>query len=453
MRTHSLASLFQIFEFLRPAFTRPTFERFVLVAMGWLLTSGRHAVTSALVVLGIAPDVHHATFHRLLSLAKWSPDRLGLILLELIVAVLNDNAPISLLLDDTLAPHKGPKVFGLGSHIDAVRSTKRHKVFSFGHVWVVLSVVVHLPFCRRPWALPILFRLYKNKKTCQRTQASYSKKTELARQLLDLVAQHLDEARPCWVVADQGYCNRTVLTGLLQRFVFVGNLRMDAALHAQPPSPPSGARGRKKLRGRRLKTPETMTRDGRRPWREAQVHIYRSARTLHYKVLCAQWFHVCHARLLKIVIVRTCGGKLPYRTFFCSDPNISVELLVESYGARFCIEVLFRDLKQHLGFSESSAWSEQAVLRTAPFVGLLYTLVVLWFCRVGVAHPLALCPIRPWYRTKVAPSFADMLFAMQVSLRQSGLFDTCRGYGQLNDILEQNRGGSSEPQKEVKTAS
>ena len=125
---------------------------------------------------------------------------------------------------------------------------------------------------------------------------------------------------------------------------------------------------------------------------------------------------------------------------------------MESYGARFGIEVLFRDLKQHLGFSQSSARSEQAVLRTAPFVGLLYTLVVIWFWRTGLAHPQALCPVRPWYRTKVVPSFADMLFALQVTLRQSGLFDTRRGYGHLNEILEQNRWGSSEPQEETKTA-
>jgi len=50
-------------------------------------------------------------------------------------------------------------VFGIGSHLDAVRSTKRQKIFSFGHRWVVLAVLVSVPFSPRSWALPVLFRL------------------------------------------------------------------------------------------------------------------------------------------------------------------------------------------------------------------------------------------------------------------------------------------------------
>ena len=93
---------------------------------------------------------------------------------------------------DTLTPKKGPKIFGLGTHLDAVRSTRKHRVFAFGHVWVVLSVVVRLPFSRRPWALPVLFRLYRNKKECARRRGRYRKKTELARdQILDSKSQQM----------------------------------------------------------------------------------------------------------------------------------------------------------------------------------------------------------------------------------------------------------------------
>jgi len=36
-------------------------------------------------------------------------------------------------------------VFGLGCHIDAVRSTRRHKIFTFGHVWVTLAILLPVP--------------------------------------------------------------------------------------------------------------------------------------------------------------------------------------------------------------------------------------------------------------------------------------------------------------------
>jgi hypothetical protein len=39
--------------------------------------------------------------------------------------------------------------------------------------------------------------------------------------------------------------------------------------------------------------------------------------------------------------------------------------------------VTFRDRKQHPGFAETSARTPRAVQRSAPFVGLLYIVVVL----------------------------------------------------------------------------
>lgn len=86
-----------------------------------------------------------------------------------------------------------------------------------------------------------------------------------------------------------------------------------------------------------------------------------------------------------------------------------------SYGHRWNIEVTFRELKQELGFADSSARKPMAVLRTAPFVGLVYSALVLWFLdrRSGKAE----LPARPWYRQKQGVSFADILRAAQRSLQ------------------------------------
>ena len=58
-------------------------------------------------------------------------------------------------------------MFGLGVHIDPVRSTRRTRLLTFGHVWVVLSVLFPVPFSERVWALPVLFRLYRTQADCQ----------------------------------------------------------------------------------------------------------------------------------------------------------------------------------------------------------------------------------------------------------------------------------------------
>jgi hypothetical protein len=72
------------------------------------------------------------------------------------------------------------------------------------------------------------------------------------------------------------------------------------------------------------------------------------------------------------------------------------------------IEVFFRDAKQWLGFADSPARTESAVLRMAPFVGLLYSVLVLWFAAGAYQSSLAAPPVRPWYRHKKGMSFADI---------------------------------------------
>lgn len=60
------------------------------------------------------------------------------------------------------------------------------------HCWVVLGVVLRLPFCGdRYFCLPVLFRLYVPKKTAERKRLAYRTKPQLAVQMLRLLcARH-----------------------------------------------------------------------------------------------------------------------------------------------------------------------------------------------------------------------------------------------------------------------
>jgi len=429
----SIAALLGIFDTLRPAFTRPTFTIFVQVAAGWLLIPGRHGVGAALVAAEISGRRHHSCFHRLFSLARWEPDEVGRWLFERIVGGLAQAAPIRLVLDDTLAPGKGPKVFGLGTHLDAVRSTRRHRIFAFGHVWVVLGVVVQLPFCRRPWALPVLFRLYRSKKECARSAQPYRKKTELAREMLDVVAGWAN-GRRCEVAADSAYCNDTITRNLAGNVVLFGRMRPDAVLTAAPPAPPRGKVGRPRVRGERLPTPRERARSEEAVWEEREARVYRSVRTIRYTELVAQWYRACGARLLKIVVVPVARGDAEVQVFFCTDAEVSAEYLLERYASRWAIEVTFRDLKQLLGFAESQARARRSVERTAPFVGLLFTLVVLWYAEAGHGSRFDVWPYRPWYRTKSTPSFEDMLWAVRRALMGVGIPDLAHELSDLRNF-------------------
>lgn len=409
-----LGTLLSILQGLGSPLTRPGFANFMVVAVGWIQTFGVHAVTQALVVTEVAGKRHHEAFHRFFSRGSWDPDHLAWWLFIRLEPWTGDGA-LRAAVDDTLAPKKGPNVFGIGSHLDAVRSTKRQRIFCFGHCWVVLAVLVNVPFSRRVWALPLLFRLYRNKKECEKSGAIYRKKTELAREMIDVLVGWTE--RRIELSADSAYCNDTITRDLPTRVHLFGSMRPDAVLTALPKARQSGAHGgRPRKRGKLQPKPEVVANDDRRPWQTCEVFVYRRKTKIRYKTLCAQWYRACGTRLLRIVIVATDHGTVPFRVFFSTDASLDVATIVAGYGARWSIECFFREGKQLLGFADSMARTENAVLRVAPLIGMLYTVLVLWFIEGASKSSLAVPPVRPWYPHKQGLSFEDILRAARRAL-------------------------------------
>ena len=120
--------------------------------------------------------------------------------------------------------------------------------------------------------------------------------------------------------------------------------------------------------------------------------------------------------MLKVVVVHLAGGSRPWRVFFSTDAHASALEVVQRVAGRWSIEVCFRDLKQLLGFADSRARNRLAVLRTAPFAGLCYTLLVLWYVQLAGGWQQLKLPYRPWYTTKDSVSFADVLRLAQATL-------------------------------------
>jgi hypothetical protein len=52
--------------------------------------------------------------------------------------------------------------------------------------------------------------------------------------------------------------------------------------------------------------------------------------------------------------------------------------VLQTYAARWTLEVTFHDSKQHLGFGQAQNQAKAAVQRTAPLAGLVYSFVLLW---------------------------------------------------------------------------
>ena len=423
-----LSALLASLTILQPTLTRPGFANFQVIFAGWIQTTGLHAVTEALVVTDVARRRHHERFHRFFSRGSWAPDQWGKLLFCAALRLVPEGEAIRLVLDDTLAPKKGAEVFGIGSHVDAVRSTRARRVFAFGHCWVMLSLVVPVPFCERRWALPVLFRLYRNKKTVAKARAStqnkpYRKKTELGRQMLDL-AIGWAAGRRIELSADSAYCCDTVAKGLPKSVVLLGAMRPDAVLTAPAPArvgkQPSG---RPRKRGKTLSKPQALANNPATPWQQLDIVLYGVLCKVRFKECVAQWYRPCGTRLLRIIIVQVEHGTIGLRVFFSTDATMSPADILRGYANRWSIEVCFRDLKQLLGFADSSARTQNAVERTAPFVGYCYTLLVIWFVESAYPSNATGIPTRPWYTHKRGVSFADILRTAQRVLASADILD------------------------------
>jgi hypothetical protein len=417
MPTDAFRSLRTLWEdCFRFGVTRPGFRNLVVILAGWILTQGPRAVTEALVVTDVSSRRHWEAFHRFFSRGAWCPDVLGCNVFHRLERCFKPDV-LRVVIDDTLAAKKGPHVFGIGSHLDPVRSTKFCRIFTFGHCWVVLAVVVRLPFSTRAWALPVLFRLYRNLKECERKREPYKKKTELAREMLHVLLGWTGERR-VEVAADAAYCNDTVTRSLPERVVLFGSMRPDAVLAEAPPLPSSKSSkgGRPRKRGKLLRKPERIASDGRTAWRTTTATLYGRVTTVRYKTLVAQWYRATGTRLLRIVIVECTKGRLPCRVFFTSTPRSTSRPCSRPTPVDGASRSSSATPSSSSGFADSQARKPKAVLRVAPLVGLLYTVLVVWFAEGALRSTLAALPIRPWYPHKRGFSFADILRTARRSL-------------------------------------
>jgi hypothetical protein len=396
-----VASFLELVQPLSWGMSTPSFQNFLIILTGWILAP-RRTITGMLVAAGVAGSRHHAAFHWLFAKAHWSLDQLGLIVFRLILPWL-DAGTITLAIDDTLACKRGVEMFGAGMHPDAQLSTRKVKVLRWGHSWVILAVVVRLPFCpERVFSLPILFRLYLNHNASKRWRLAHRTRPELAVELLQLLCKAHPERR-FHAVVDSGYGGESVLGHLPSNCDLTSRLPMDARLYDAPSPRRPGQAGRPRKRGTRLPTPKQML--GQRG-RRVELKLYGDKRRSRLVETVARWHNVPE-RPLKVVAVEPLGGGRPLQAFYSTCVEDTAEQVLFRYAGRWSIEESNKGGKTDLGFEEPQGWSRLAVQRTAPIAMLLYSLIVLWFAREG--HRLYRPLVRPWYRKKVQPSFADML--------------------------------------------
>jgi hypothetical protein len=415
----TLAFVVLLHEFL-PVFTQPSFDTFCALLTGWCLSFRPRFITELILASGSTDDGHHSCYHRFFSDAVWSMDTLWLYLARVLLATFARTGLVELAGDDTLCRKRGLTLYGAGMHHDPLLSSRALKVVSWGHDWVVLALVLRCPRWAgsKVWCLPLLARLYRNRQGLAKgakgkkrpADPNHRTRPELFREMLELLAKWFPQ-RQFIISGDSAYGGKSVLRHLPANVDLISHVHPKGALYepAPPRQPHQKGAGRKK--GQRLPGLAAWAADAQQPWSELTFDQFGLHATLQVKTRQALYYKAGGTRLLTIVLVHDTLGKRPDQLFYCTRLDWDARHILSCYAGRWAIEVTFENCKQLLGFDEPANRKPLAVQRTAPMALVLYSLIVIWFDRIG--HLSVRYPERPWYRHKAEPSFADMLSTLR----------------------------------------
>jgi len=391
------------------AFTRPTFQRVLVLVLGAILALRRRTVTAMLRTVGPLARGHWSDFHRVLCRATWSCWPLAKVLAAMVLELIPPDRVVVVPVDDTTPQHKGKHVWGKGRHHDACRSTHSHTVWVWGHKWVTLAINVKFPFASRPWALPVLCALYRPEELNRKEGRRHKTPIRLAMQLVAALI-HWFPDRKFVLLGDGGYASHELAHFCWRhrrRLTLVSRFHPQANLYDPPPKTRAGKTGRPRLKGRKLAAPSTVV--NRSQSKRFTVNWY-GGKTRRVELIsgAGHWYKGGEGLVpVRWVFVHDIQGTHRDEYFYSTDPTLAANQIVSLYTGRWSIEVTFEEVRAHLGFATPRNWSMKSVLRTAPCLLGLFSLVTLIFARhmrdKGV-KPLC----SPWYH-KTDATFSDAI--------------------------------------------
>jgi DDE superfamily endonuclease len=409
------SSFLDLLPHFAPTFTAPTYQTFVVIVAGWVLSPRHRFLTEVIFSGGEVGIGHRSRFPRSFSHAAWDIDTFSLLLARLVVTLLAPGATLIRAVDDTLCRRRGLTLYGAGMHYDPLISSRSEARVSWGHDWVVLCLIVVHPWWAptEVFALPIAARLYlnrqggkKSKGRSSRAEPPHRTRPELARELIHLAARWLPGAEVL-VLGDSTYGGRSVLSHLPANVPLISRVHPKAALYRPAPPEQKGTPGPARKKGDRRPGMAEWAADQERPWERLDFDQFGLHARLEVKAIRGLYSKAGRDRLLTIVLVHDVEGKRPDQMSYSTKTEWTARQILSTSACRWAVECTLEYREQFLGWEDPAHRLPQAVERTAPMAMFIYTIVVVGFHRTG--HGSVRFPLRPWYRHEAETSFADLL--------------------------------------------
>ncbi|MBN2357350.1 transposase [candidate division KSB1 bacterium] len=206
------------------------------------------------------------------------------------------------------------------------------------------------------------------------------------------------------LVCDGYFAKRLLLRMCIQlKIPLISRLQSNAALFQAPKA--VRKRGRPSLYGMRLPSLSKLAKS-KKGFLELTLKLYGKKRQVRVKRVDAIWKPA--GQMIQILIVYYNNQKKP-AFFFCTDLSLPVKDILSRVAARWSLENILKDLKEHLGWSHWQCRVEKAVSRSATLTCSAASLLTLWSLKQASQRQQELWDPLPWYTHKTSPSMKDMI--------------------------------------------
>ncbi|MBN8459166.1 MAG: transposase [Verrucomicrobia bacterium] len=273
----------------------------------------------------------------------------------------------------------------------------------------------------------------------------------LCRLQSDRAAENGGTAPALRLVVDGSYTNKNMLRHLPPNTTLIGRIRKDAKLNAKPDT--QAVRGRRRIYGDALPTPEQIRQDPDIPWVTVRVRASGKWRDFEVKALAPVRWRAAGEMDLRLVVIRPIGyrprkdaRKLYTQPAYliCTDPDLPLEDLLQEYIWRWDIEINHRDEKTILGVGQAQVRNENSVENIPATAVAAYAMLhVAAIKAYGPGGKPAVIPEAKWRKSgkKKRPSTQDLINELRRELWSKAIRP-----GILNDFMNRAH-GDTKPHK------
>lgn len=436
------------------------------LAYGNLTSLGRHTVTGMLTASG-RQFVDWTSFYRMFSSQRIEIKKLFDVIIANTIEELDPERMIFAKMDDTILKKTGKKIPGTAWRRDPLGPPFQTN-FIWGQRFIQLSLSLpekngscqargipiglhHCPTIKKPvkGATTDQIETFKELQKQAKLSTQGSLQIKLLRANLD---QQGHEKRMLCIGVDGSYTNSTVLKSLPERTTLIGRIRKDTKLHEMPKPSHTNGKGRKKVYGERIPTPEEIRKSDQYEWQKVEAWAAGKKHKFDVKIVRnLKWRPAGENHTLQLVVIKPLayrlnkGAKLLYRQpayLICTDNDLCAEELLQGYIWRWEIEVNIRDEKTIFGCGQAQVSNQHSVADIPAFVTAMYSFLLLANHKAFKdENRNVLLPRAKWHPAKKEARFTtgDLLNQLRTEMWAKALGTNFSGFVKKQQAIKSRR--------------